>query len=116
MTIFLRWIINAVALLAITQVIPGFSVQNFYFALVIALILGLVNAIIRPVLLFITLPINIITLGLFTFVINAALLWFVSTFVKGFYIHGFVPAIAAAIVLWAVSTLTNWLIKQAKKT
>lgn len=116
MTLILRWIINAVALLAITQVLPGFVVENFYYALVAALVLGLINAVIRPVLLILTLPINIITLGLFTFVINALLIWFVSTFIQGFNIDSFLTALAAAILLWAVSVVTNWLIKQAKKT
>lgn len=116
MTLILRWIINAVALLAITQVLPGFVVENFYYALVAALILGLINAVIRPVLIILTLPINVLTLGLFTFVINALLIWFVSTFIQGFDIDSFLTALAAAILLWAVSVVTNWLIKQAKKT
>lgn len=116
MSLLLRWIINAVALLAITQVLPGFIVENFYFALIVSLVLGLINAIIRPVLLLITLPINIVTLGLFTFVINALLIWFVSTFIEGFDIENFWIALAAAIILWAVSVMTNWLIKAAKKT
>lgn len=116
MAILLRWIINAVALLAITQLLDGFSVNGFYIALITALILGLINAVIRPVLLFFTFPINLMTLGLFTFVVNAALLWFVSTFIQGFVITNFFTALGAAIILWAVSTVTNWMIKQAKKS
>jgi len=116
MKLILRWIINAVALLAITQILPGFVVENLYFAFIVALILGLINAVIRPVLFILTLPITILTLGLFTFVINALLIWFVSTFIEGFTIDGFITALAAAIILWAVSTVTSWLIKQAKKT
>jgi putative membrane protein len=116
MAILLRWIINAVALLAITQLLEGFTVSSFYIALIAALILGLINAIIRPVLLFFTLPINLMTLGLFTFVINAALLWFVSTFIQGFVITDFITALGAAIILWAVSIVSNWMIKTAKKS
>ena len=116
MAILLRWVINAVALLAITQLFEGFSVSGFYIALIAALVLGLINAVIRPVLLILTLPINILSLGLFTFVINAGLLWFVSTFIKGFVIESFWTALGAAIVLWAVSLITNRLIKHAKKT
>ena len=116
MAILLRWVINALALLALTQLLEGFSVSGFYIALIAALVLGLINAVIRPVLLFFTLPINILTLGLFTFVVNAALLWFVSTFIQGFTITDFWTALGAAIFLWVVSTLTNWMIKQAKKT
>lgn len=116
MKFLLRWIINAVALLAITQILPGFFVENFYFALIAALVLGLVNAVIRPVLLVLTFPITIVTLGLFTFVINAFLIWFVSTVLEGFAVDGFITALASAIILWAVSVMTNWLIKQANKT
>lgn len=116
MSLILRWIINAVALIAITRILPGFEVHSFYSALIVALILGLLNATIRPVLKFITLPINLLTLGLFGFVINALIIWFVSTFIKGFNVDGFLPALAAAIILWAVSFLTNWFVKTAKKT
>jgi len=116
MTLILRWIINAVALLLVTQVVAGFEVQGIYFALIIALVLGLINAVIRPVLIMLTLPITIVTLGLFTFVINALIIWFVSTFLKGFEVAGFLPALLAAIILWAVAVITNWLIKTAKKT
>lgn len=116
MTILLRWIINAVALLAITQLLADFEVSGFYIALIVALILGLINAVIRPVLILLTLPINILTLGLFTFVINALLLWFVSTFIQGFVITNFWTALAAAILLWSVSIIANWLIKTAKKS
>lgn len=115
MTLILRWVINALALLVAAELIVGFDVNGLYFALVIALVLGLINAIIRPILIILTLPINIITLGLFTFVINALLIWFASTFLKGFEVAGFWPALVAAIFLWAVSVITNRLIKSAKK-
>ncbi len=111
MKLILRWLINAVALLVVTQIVPGFAVASFYYALIAALILGLVNAVIRPVLIVLTLPLNILTLGLFTFVINAGLIWFVSTFVKGFEVAGFLPALLAAIILWAAAVVTNYLIK-----
>ncbi|RMD51090.1 phage holin family protein, partial [Candidatus Parcubacteria bacterium] len=80
-------------------------------ALIAALILGLLNAIIRPVLLIITLPINILTLGLFTFIINAFLIWFMPSFVKGVEITGFMPALMAAIILWAVSVVVSYLLQ-----
>lgn len=115
MTLILRWVINAIALLIATELIAGFVVDNFYYALIAALVLGLINAVIRPLIFMLTLPINVLTLGLFSFVINALLIWFVSTFIEGFAISGFVPALLAAIFLWAVSVITNWLIKKAKK-
>ena len=111
MKLILRWIINALALLVVAEVITGFSVDTFYHALVAAFVLGLLNAVIRPLLILITLPVNILTLGLFTFVINAFLLWFMSTFIAGVDIIGFWSAIGVAIILWAVSVVTNHLLK-----
>lgn len=115
MKLVLRWIINALALLALTQIIAGFSVDTFYHALIAALVLGLLNAVIRPILLILTLPANLLTLGLFTFVVNAFLIWLMSTFVKGVELVGFWPALLVAIVLWAVSVLTTELLRTPKK-
>lgn len=109
--LLLRWLLNALALLAATQFISGFHVSSLYAAIIAALVLGLLNAIVRPVLVLLTLPISIITLGLFTFVINALLIWFMGSFVKGVEIDGFLPALMVAIILWGVSTLTSWFLK-----
>ncbi len=108
MKLLLRWVVNALTLLAATQIISGFHVANMYAALIAALVLGLLNAIIRPILLLLTLPVNIVTLGLFTFVINGGIVWFMATFVKGVSVEGFLPALAVGILLWAVSTLMSW--------
>ena len=108
MKLLLRWVVNAIVLLAATQIITGFHVANLYAAFVAALILGLLNAIIRPILIVLTLPVNIVTLGLFTFVINGGIVWFMATFVKGVSVEGFLPALAVGILLWAVSTLMSW--------
>lgn len=116
MTIILRWVINALALLAIAYIVPGFQVESFYAALIAALVLGLINALIRPIVLVLTLPITIVTLGLFVFVINAGMLWLSSTMVKGLAIENFWVAVLAAIFLWAVGVVTNWFIKQAKES
>jgi len=107
MILLLRWLINAVALVLVAQLVPGFSVDSFYSALVAAIILGLVNAVIRPLILLLTLPVNFLTLGLFTFVVNALMLLLVSSIVKGFTVDGFAAAFTAAIVLWLISLLTN---------
>ncbi|MFH1252784.1 MAG: phage holin family protein [Candidatus Uhrbacteria bacterium] len=115
MTIILRWVINALALLAAAVIIPGFHVESFYAALIAALVLGLVNALVRPIVLILTLPVTIITLGLFVFVVNALMLWFVSTMVKGIVIENFLAAVATAIFLWAVGVITSWFIKHAKE-
>jgi putative membrane protein len=104
----LRWIINAFLLMLIPYIVPGVAVSNFYTALITALVLAFVNAIIRPVILILTLPINILTLGLFTLVINALMFWFVATFIKGFTITGFWPAFWAAIVYSIFSMIINY--------
>ena len=116
MTLIFRWVINALALIIIANIVPGFGVDGLYTALIAALVLGLANALIRPILFILTLPITIITLGLFTFVLNALMVWLASTVVKGFEVTGFVPALLAAILLWMVSLATNWMIGEAKKS
>lgn len=114
MPLILRWILNALALLLVTNLVPDVHVEGFYAALVVALVLGVVNALIRPVLVLLTLPINLLTLGLFTLVINALLFWFVSTLVKGFQVAGFGAAFWGALALWAVSWFTNALFAEAR--
>ncbi len=114
--ILFRWIINALALLLVANVVPGFHMESFFSALIAALALGLVNALVRPLLFVLTLPVTIVTLGLFTFVINALMLWLVSSMVKGFDITGFVPALLGAMVLWIFSLLTNWFVEQVQES
>jgi putative membrane protein len=103
------WLINAVALLAVAYLLPGIMVADFGAAMVAALVLGLVNAIIRPVLVLLTLPATILTLGLFIFVINGLLFWFVGSYLQGFTVAGFwwgfFGAIAYSIVSWALSSV-----------
>ncbi len=111
MQLLLRWLLNALALMFVAYVVPGIHVAGVYAALIAALVLGIVNALVRPLLILLTLPITLVTLGLFTFVINALLLLFVSSVVKGFSIDGFVPALLGALVLWAMSWLTNSLLQ-----
>ena len=112
MKLILRWLISAATLMGIAYYLPGVSVASFYTALIAALVLGLVNALVRPLILVLTLPLTILTLGLFTFVVNALLFWLVSTFVKGFYVAGFVPAFWGALIMWAVGWLVNGLLKK----
>lgn len=95
----------------ITYYIPGITITTFYTALIAALILGLVNALIKPIILILTLPFNVLTLGLFTLVINALLFWFASTVVKGFYVAGFWPAFWGAIIMWILGWFINSLFK-----
>ncbi|MFA5188926.1 MAG: phage holin family protein [Patescibacteria group bacterium] len=111
MYLLLRWLINALAILGIAYYVPGVSVSGFYAALIAALILGIVNALLRPILILLTLPVNVLTLGLFTLIINAFLFWFASTIVKGFSVADFTAAFWGALIMWLVSWVTNWLFK-----
>ena len=110
MSLIIRLIINALALMLVAYLFRSIEVDGFYIALVTALILGLINAFIRPFLLLITLPINILTLGLFTFVLNAILFWFVASFIEGFYVAGFWAAFFGALVFSIISTIATNLI------
>lgn len=113
--VIIRWIINAFLLMIIPFFVGGFEVANFYVALISALVLALINAIIRPILILLTLPINILTLGLFTLVINALIFWFIATFVKGFSVSGFWAAFWAALVYSIFSMILNYFVDQKPK-
>jgi len=112
MKLLLRWVLNAVALLGIAYYLPGIEVNGFYAVLIIALVLGLVNALVRPILVVLTLPITIVTLGLFILVINALLFWFTSMVVKGFEVDGFISAFIGALIMTVVSWVVSALIKK----
>jgi putative membrane protein len=109
MRLILTWIINAVALIVLPYVIKSITVDDFVTALVVALVLGLINTLIRPILVVLTLPATILTLGLFIFVINGLLFWAVGSFVPGFHVGGFwsgvFGAIVYSIISWALSSL-----------
>jgi len=107
MTIIIRLFVTALALLGAAYLIPGITVDSFYIALIVAVLLGLVNLILRPILILLTLPINILTLGLFTFVLNGLLFWFVASFVDGFFVEGFWVAVGGALVVSVFSFIGN---------
>lgn len=110
MMLILRWLINAGTLLLLPYILSSIRIESFYTALLVALVLGLINALIRPILLLITLPINLLTLGLFTFVINGLLFWFVASFVKGFSVAGFWAAVLGALLYSVISSIASWLL------
>ena len=112
MTLLLVWILNSVALLAVAYLLPGIVVASFGSAMFAALILGLVNMLVRPVLVLLTLPITIVTLGLFLFVINALLFWFVGSVLKGFQVQGFWWAVGGAILYSIIAGFLSNLIQQ----
>ncbi len=107
MRLILIWVLNALALLAVANFVPGIRVDGFAAALIAALFLGLVNTLIRPLLLLLTLPVTLITLGLFIFVINGLLFWFVGSVLRGFAVgsfwYGMLGAILYSIFSWALS-------------
>jgi len=112
MKLLLRWLFSACTLLLVAYYVPGIAVTSVYAALIAALILGLINALIRPLVVLLTLPVNILTLGLFTLVINALMFWLASTIVKGFFVSGFWPAFWGALIMWLTGWFFNALLKR----
>ena len=109
MRLLVTWLINAAALFALPYLMQSVRVESFTTALIAALVLGLVNVLIRPILVLLTLPVTVLTLGLFIFVINGLLFWAVANFVGGFQVAGFWSAMVAALlyslISWALSAL-----------
>jgi len=116
MRVLLVWIINALSLLALPYLLTSIRIDSFYAAMIVALVLGLVNAVIRPILIVLTFPVTIVTLGLFIFVINGLLFWFVASFIEGFTVAGFWPAMFGAIGYSVISWLCSAVILGDKKT
>ncbi len=117
--LLLIWILNALALLAVANFVPGIHVDGFGAALIAAFFLGLVNTLIRPLLLLLTLPVTLLTLGLFIFVINGALFWLVGSVLRGFAVdsfwHGVLGAVLYSIFTWALSSAAAQLMSPHNK-
>ena len=111
MGIFIRWLILTAAIVAASYLIDGIRISGFFSAFFAAAVLGILNALFRPILFILTLPINIMTLGLFTFIINALLLKMASGVIPGFDVHGFWSAVFAALIIsgvnWILSSFIN---------
>ena len=109
MRLLLLWILNAIALLAVTYLLPSIQISGFGTALLAALVLGFINTLVRPILAILTLPITVLTLGIFYLVLNGLLFWLASALLPGFQVQGFVPAMVGAIlygvIAWALSAL-----------
>jgi putative membrane protein len=99
--------VNALAILAAAYILPGIEVSGGLALLAAGLVLAIINAVVRPVLIFLTLPFTLVTLGLFLFVLNAFCLWLTSWLVKGFEVQGFWPAVFGAMLVSVVSWLVN---------
>lgn len=110
--IIVRWCIAAASIMLVGALVPGIHIAGFWTALIVALVLGLFNALLRPLLILLTLPITLLTLGLSTLFINAGIFLFASTIVKGFTIDSFAAAFIGSLLLW----LWNWFVGNLLKT
>jgi putative membrane protein len=110
LSLILVWILNAVALLVVAYLLPGIAVASFGSALLAALVLGLLNMLVKPVLVLLTLPITIVTLGLFLIILNALLFWFAGSILKGFQVNGFWWAVIGAVLYSIISGLLSTLL------
>ena len=108
--ILLRLLANALIIFFVARMVRGIEIRGFATAIAVAVVLGLFNALLRPLLIFLTLPITVITLGLFIFVLNALLFWLVSAIVPGFVVEGFFPALLGAFLVSLGSLLVSLLL------
>lgn len=111
MGILINLLINGLAVYITAHVLPGVFVDNFFTAIVVSVVLGAVNTFLKPILFILTLPATILTLGLFTFVINALMVYLVATFVPGFHVNGFWSALLFSLVL----SLVSWVLRGLSK-
>jgi putative membrane protein len=110
MKILIKWLCLAVSIMAAAYLIPGVAISGVYTALILAVVLSLINLIIKPILIIITLPVNILSLGLFTFVINALLIMLAGSIVEGFAVDGFLTALFFSIVLSVINYILGKLL------
>lgn len=112
MYLIIRLVLNALALIIVANVIPGISVRSFPIAILAAVVIGLVNALIRPLLEILSLPITILTLGLFSLVINALMFALAAWLTPGFSVAGFGPAFWGGLVFAVLATVVSWIVKE----
>lgn len=106
----IRWVLNVAGVLLTAHIVAGFNV-TVVAAIVGSVILGLVNATIRPLILLLTIPLNLVTLGLFTLIVNGFMLWIVSYVIKGFAIQNFGTAVVAALIIMVISSVISFVVK-----
>ena len=116
MKLLLIWFLNALALLTVAYVLPGIHIDGFTAALVAALILGLINTLLRPLLILLTLPVTVVTLGLFILVINGLLFWFAGSVLKGFEVSGFWVGVLGALLYSIFSSVLTMVVFQKNST
>ena len=110
----IRWLVNAVGLLIVSKIMQSIEIDGIMTAIVAAAVIGLINIFLRPLLLILTLPINILSLGLFTLVINGLIFYFVGSIVEGFHVTGFLAAFLGALILSIINVLATFLIGMGK--
>lgn len=115
MLLLLIWIVNSLVIFGVAHLIPGIVIENMFAALFFAFILGIINTIIRPILMILTLPISIITLGIFTLVVNAFTFWLASVVSFGVEIQTFAAAFWGGLIVWIVTWITNNMLMFSKK-
>lgn len=115
MKFIITWLISSISLIIVAYFIPGISFTSFYIVLFTAIVLGIINAIIRPLIIILTIPINVITLGIFTFFINALMFWLAHLIISGFQITNFMAAFWGAIVYWIINLLLNIIFTKENK-
>ncbi|HVP48698.1 MAG TPA: phage holin family protein [Bryobacteraceae bacterium] len=115
MRLLLNWLLSALAVWVVSRIVPGIYVKSAVTALLAALVIGFVNSTIGLLVKVLTFPLTLLTLGLFWFIINAAMLKFASVLVPGFEVHGFLAAFLGAIVLSVVSAILHWLLMPGRR-
>ena len=115
MILLLRWILFTLAIMFVAWLVPGIGVENFQSAMLVTVIMALINIFIRPLIIFVTLPINILTLGIFTLVINALLFMLAGYLAPGFYVDGFLAAFLGSVVLSFLGLIINMVTIQKDK-
>lgn len=115
MRLIIRWLFTAAALLAVAYyLVPGIRLDNFAAALLAAAVIGVVNLLVRPIVIILTLPVNVITLGLFTLVINALMFWLSASFVPGFFVADFAAAFWGALCVSSVSWILQMILPRRR--
>ena len=115
MRLILLWVLNAVALLAVAYLLPSIQIASFGSAMIAAVLLGLVNAVVRPVLILLTLPATLLTLGLFLFVINGLMFWLAGSMINGFAVESFWSAFFGSLLYSLISLALSSLLVSGKR-
>jgi putative membrane protein len=110
MALLLKWVLSAASFMIIAYFVDGITVTSFWVALILAVVWGIIAITLKPILLILTLPINILTLGLFTFILNGLLLWFVGGIMDGFVVDGFWTAVLGAFILSILGIISNMIL------